>query len=103
MSKAKLAVCWRCQTPLPSEIGRSTVCSGCQQDVRVCHNCRFYDAHSYNECQESQAERVLDKENATFCDYFSTTSKQGSHSSNKQPSNNISKSEALKAAEALFK
>ena len=105
MSKTKLAVCWHCQAPLPSDIGRSTVCAGCQQDVRICRNCRFFDAHSYNECQESQAERVVDKEKSTFCDYFSTTSKKVPHSSSKQPKKHksISKSEALKAAEALFK
>jgi hypothetical protein len=105
MSKTKLAVCWHCQTPLPSNTGRSSVCTGCQKDVRICRNCRFFDALSYNECQESQAERVLDKEKATFCDYFSTSSKKSSRSTSKQPSKHksTSKSDALKAAEALFK
>jgi hypothetical protein len=108
MSIAKLAVCWHCKTPLPSDIGRSTACIDCQKDVRICLNCRFHDSHSYNECQESQAERVLDKEKATFCDYFSTTNKKSKKSSkphSNQPAKpkSTSKSEALRAAEALFK
>jgi hypothetical protein len=39
-------------------------------DVRVCKNCAHYDINSYNECHEPQAERVVDKEKGTFCDYF---------------------------------
>ncbi len=33
--------------------------------------CKFYDIHSYNECHESIAERLVDKEKANFCDFFS--------------------------------
>ena len=33
-------------------------------------NCAFYSETSYNECKESQADRVLDKEKANYCDYF---------------------------------
>lgn len=32
--------------------------------------CAFYDPHSYNECKEPVAERIIDKEKANFCDYF---------------------------------
>ena len=32
--------------------------------------CEYYDPHSYNECREPIAERVLDKEKANFCDSF---------------------------------
>ena len=38
--------------------------------MRVCKNCAFYDTSAYNECHEIQAERVVDKERANFCDYF---------------------------------
>lgn len=104
MGNTKLAVCWYCKEVLPGELGRSTVCIGCDRDARVCLNCRYYDTHSYNECHESQAERVVDKERANFCDYFSSNGKSAGSSARgggKKPSQ--SKSEARKAAEALFK
>lgn len=38
--------------------------------MHACYNCRFYSASAYNECKESQAERVLDKDRNNYCDYF---------------------------------
>jgi hypothetical protein len=35
--------------------------------------CKFFDARVYNECKESNADRVVDKEKANFCDYFTLT------------------------------
>ncbi|MBF0417048.1 MAG: hypothetical protein HQL86_02225 [Magnetococcales bacterium] len=56
---------------LPSNgFGRSEVCSSCSKDTRVCLNCRFHDPGSYNECRETVAERVVDKEKSNFCDNF---------------------------------
>jgi hypothetical protein len=106
MNKAKMAVCWHCQTILPLELGRSSACMECQRDARVCLNCRFYDSHSYNECHESQAERIVDKEKGNFCDYFSTVNTVSSNPSRgkkRKTHSGSSKSEALRAAEALFK
>ena len=51
-------------------IGRKDMCPFCNTDLRCCLNCRFYDARVYNQCRESQAERVLDKDRSNFCDYF---------------------------------
>lgn len=39
--------------------------------MRCCLNCRFHDIASYNDCAEPSAERVLEKDRANFCDYFS--------------------------------
>lgn len=50
--------------------GRRDECPRCGRDVHCCLNCRFYDPHAANECREPQAERVLDKDRANFCDYF---------------------------------
>ena len=36
----------------------------------MCRNCAFYDASAYNECRESNAERVSDRDRANRCDYF---------------------------------
>jgi len=50
--------------------GRADTCPACDADVHCCRNCDFYDSGSYNECRESQAERVLEKDRSNFCDYF---------------------------------
>ena len=52
-------------------IGRKDTCPFCGAELRCCVNCRFYDAQVYNQCRESQAERVLEKDRSNFCDYFS--------------------------------
>ena len=50
--------------------GREEVCPDCGGDVHVCRNCAFFDPAAYNQCRETQAERVLDKERSNFCDFF---------------------------------
>ncbi len=50
--------------------GRTDTCPSCDADLHCCLNCVFYDPNIYNECRESQAERVLDKDRSNFCDYF---------------------------------
>jgi hypothetical protein len=42
----------------------------CGADLHVCRNCAHHDAAAYNECRESSAERVGDRERANRCDYF---------------------------------
>lgn len=64
-----MARCFSCQKELSSRIGRQERCQ-CGADLHCCYNCLFYDSTAYNECREPQAERVLDKERANFCDYF---------------------------------
>jgi hypothetical protein len=33
-------------------------------------NCRFHDPDAYNQCRETPAERVVDKDRSNFCEYF---------------------------------
>jgi hypothetical protein len=54
----------------PDKPGRSDTCPECEADLHCCLNCTFYDSRVYNECRESQAERVVMKERSNFCDYF---------------------------------
>jgi hypothetical protein len=56
--------------------------------------CKFYDAKVYNECRETNADRVTDKEKANFCDYFVLTDGK---------SEIIVKESLISAADALFK
>jgi hypothetical protein len=67
-----MKICHRCQKELSiaDRVGRAETCPSCGTDLKCCKNCAFYDAGSYNQCREPQAERVLEKERSNFCDYF---------------------------------
>lgn len=64
--------CHYCGGPVGEDvtIGFRDTCGRCGRDLHVCRNCRFYDPGAYNACREPQAERILDKERANFCEYF---------------------------------
>ncbi|HPC85586.1 MAG TPA: hypothetical protein P5238_01005 [Smithellaceae bacterium] len=64
--------CSRCQKEIPGDTptGRQAQCPFCGADLHVCLNCIFYERGIYNDCRESQAERVLEKSRSNFCDYF---------------------------------
>lgn len=68
-----MVICHACkkENPVPERVGRRDTCSHCDADLHVCLNCEFYDPSAYNECREPQADRVLEKDKANFCDYFS--------------------------------
>lgn len=68
-----MKVCYSCkkQVMAAEKPGRSEACPQCGADLRCCRNCRFYDVKAYNQCRETQAERVLEKDRGNFCDYFS--------------------------------
>jgi hypothetical protein len=51
-------------------VGFRDSCPGCDRPVHACRNCAFYDTAYNNQCRETQAERVVDKERANFCEYF---------------------------------
>lgn len=79
-------------------IGREERCSHCYGDLHVCMNCEFYDESAYNECRETQAERVVEKEVSNFCDYFQMRS---GNLAGKSKADAVS--EAKKKLEGLFK
>ena len=65
--------CFKCNKEVEiranSKVGMRESCA-CGNDLHCCKNCEFYDIKSYNNCRESNAERVLDKERYNRCDYF---------------------------------
>ncbi|QDK37725.1 hypothetical protein [Bdellovibrio sp. NC01] len=96
MDTAKL-ICFNCskEIPVTGLIGRRDECPHCRADVHVCKNCEHYDAKVYNECRETNADVVREKDRANFCDYFSPR---------KGGTGGVDKAAALRAAaEALFK
>lgn len=89
--------CFSCgkETVFADRVGRRDECTHCGCDSHVCKNCDFYDEKAYNECRETSADVIREKERANFCDYF----KPGTGGAGA-----VDKAAALKAAaEALFK
>jgi hypothetical protein len=64
--------CWKCGTEIDTRerVEFRAACPSCDRALHVCRNCRHYDPAYYNQCRETAAERVVDKERANFCDYF---------------------------------
>ena len=64
--------CYFCHFPFNTKVkvGFREVCGKCGRDLHICMNCSFYDTTAYNECKETQAERVIEKDKANFCEYF---------------------------------
>ena len=89
--------CFHCRTEntFEGKIGFRDECMQCRSDLHVCKNCEFWDAKSYNECRETSADVVREKERANFCDFFSP--KSGGMTADDQ------KNKIKAAAEALFK
>ena len=73
--------CFSCNRPVEvragDRIGFSDRCEQCDADLHVCLNCRFHDPSAHNECRESSAERVRDRDRANRCDYFSPGDREG--------------------------
>ena len=91
--------CYHCQQKLEigteGKISRKEECSACSASLHCCKMCKFYDTTAYNECRESNAERILDKEKANFCDYF-VLKNSNSHADS-------AKNNLLSLANSLFK
>jgi len=77
-------------------VGRGDTCPFCNSEAHCCLNCLYYDPSAYNECHETNADRVLEKDRANFCDYFS-------FAPDRRPSKVSSKDGALSKLDELFK
>lgn len=90
--------CYHCHKTIPIlgafKVTRTEECPFCTVSLHCCKMCTFYDPKVYNECRESNADRIVDKEKANFCDYFNL-----SDGTNKE----ASKEDLLKSAADLFK
>lgn len=94
--------CFNCgeKNEIADKPTRSDCCISCMADLRSCKNCEHYDANAWNECRETSAERVTEKEKANFCDYFNARIGRESLSNNE---NDSLKDKALADLDALFK
>ena len=61
--------CWSCRqtTAMEDKVIRADACPHCSTDMHSCKNCRFYDPGAHNDCRETIAEYVPDKERSNFC------------------------------------
>ena len=65
-------ICWKCKKEISIEKPlRGDECPLCHADLHVCRACDFYESGAHNDCRESSADMVTDKERSNFCDYFS--------------------------------
>ena len=89
--------CWHCGQTLDAlDFGRADSCKKCGKDTKVCKNCIYFDPMANNQCRESSADRVVDKERSNFCDWFKPSNGGGG---SQAPSRDSLKA----AADALFK
>ncbi len=90
-------LCHSCGKTLNIEqrIGFRDECPRCSSPLHVCMNCSFYAPGAYNDCKESSAERVLEKDRENRCEYF--------RFKDSQPGATSEKSKAAKLADQLFK
>ena len=93
--------CWKCGTTIDidprSRISRNDSCGHCHCDLHACKNCKFHDPTVHNQCRETQAEWVSDRERANFCDYFAPSGiRAGASPGNAAP-------DARSAFDSLFK
>ena len=64
-------ICWKCRKEISIEKPvRGDECPLCHADLHACRGCDFYESGAHNDCRESSAEFVGDKERSNFCDYF---------------------------------
>ena len=88
--------CQNCGAAIPElGRGRQDVCPGCGRDVHSCRNCFNHDRNYNNECKESQAERVVDKEKSNFCDWWKPRAGSGGTA--------VAREQLKSAADSLFK
>ena len=98
-------ICWKCKKEISIEKPvRGDECPLCHADLHVCKACDFYESGAHNDCRESSAEFVNDKERGNFCDYFRVKAAlrqaQGPHST--QGAQGDKASDARNAFNALF-
>ena len=65
-------LCHACQKEIPyvDKVSFRGECPHCSEDAHVCLNCDFYDANIYNECRETSADRITQKDKANYCEFF---------------------------------
>ncbi len=73
--------CFSCNASIDlasgERVGFRDTCPACDADLHVCRNCAHHDPGAHNQCRESSAEWVSDRERANHCDYFTLGDRAG--------------------------
>lgn len=75
--------CFKCANELEFivkvgiKVGRLDTCPHCAANLHCCKNCRFWDPNVHNECLETQADFIRDREAANFCAHFTMKQQEG--------------------------
>ena len=77
-------------------VGFREACDACGADLHSCLNCAHHDTLAYNECRESSAERVNDRDRANRCEWFRASDAEAGPGRPQRPG-------SLAALDALFK
>ncbi len=72
-----MGYCFHCGAEISPPVHRSSLCSSCGKDLKVCLNCTFYRPGAHWDCNETVPEQVKEKDRANFCDYFVLAKKAG--------------------------
>jgi hypothetical protein len=68
--------CWTCgneqyfDVKVGIYVGRQDECPHCGADLKCCKNCQNHDPSVHNQCTETSAEFIRDRERANFCTHF---------------------------------
>ncbi|MBN2656665.1 MAG: hypothetical protein JXR86_06370 [Spirochaetales bacterium] len=62
--------CYFCGTEIDEPVYRSSECTNCGKDLKICFNCEFYSEGSHWECRESISDAVMEKDKSNYCDFF---------------------------------
>ncbi len=95
--------CWKCGNELEFavkvgvKVGRQDTCPHCLSDLHVCKNCELWDPNIHNECRETHAPFIRNREEANFCSHFNFLNRD------RAPDHDNSAAEAKDKLEALFK
>jgi transcription initiation factor IIE alpha subunit len=72
MIEEKRYFCFACKNEIIFEVKmqRQDTCPHCGADLHCCKNCKYHDPGAHNQCTETIAEYVQDRERANFCTLF---------------------------------
>jgi hypothetical protein len=90
--------CYSCKSKIviQDKIAFRQDCDKCGNALHSCVQCQHYDPKVYNECKETMADRILEKQKSNYCEFFSASPKTSAVGDTK-------KVDLLAQAEALFK
>ena len=94
----KDGICPHCgkEVAIDYRVGFRETCRHCDGDLHCCMACEFYDPGYHNDCRETRAPMVADKDRANRCEWFAWGGNRGGDDTDDA-------ARAKDALEALFK